>query len=75
MNNAPDKSVERAFQADKLVLDLRAPDEQSERTRLGSSGSRAVFAEQDKFVTEWSYYPGVDEAAGNSLRLWHQKSQ
>ena len=73
MSNVPDKSVGRALQTDKLVLDLRAPDEQSERTRLGSSGSRAVFAEQDKFVTEWSYYPGVDEAVGNSLGQRHRK--
>jgi hypothetical protein len=70
--NGGDQSVEVA---DKLVLDLRAPDEQSDGAILGPSRVRALFAEQDKFVTEWSYYPGVDEAAGNSLRSWRQKSQ
>jgi hypothetical protein len=67
MSNAPERSVDRALQPDKLVLDLRAPDEQSERASLGSSRVRDLFAEHDRFVTEWSYHYGVDETAGNSL--------
>lgn len=74
MSNAPDQSVERALPADKLVLDLRAPDQPGERVRVGSSWVRALAAEQDKFVTEWSDCPGVDEAPGNSLRSRGQNS-
>lgn len=50
-------------------LDLRAPEEDSEKVGVGSqkSGRRSSFAEQDKFVTEWSYYPGDgEEAEGHS---------
>lgn len=68
MDNAPGEPIERGFQAEKLVLDLRAPGEESEGASLASSRFRALFTDEDKFVTEWSYYPGADEAAGSSLR-------
>ncbi len=60
-------------------LDLRAPDEDNEKVGVGSpkAGFSAFFAEQDKFVTEWSYYPGDDDEEGedNSPPARDQKSQ
>ena len=52
-------------------LDLRAPDKDSEKVSVGSpkAGRRAFYAGQDKFVTEWSYYPGDDEEAEDSSAL------
>lgn len=52
------------------ALDLRAPDEERERVGVGLSkaGLRSSSVEEDKFVTEWSYYVGDDEAEDNSAR-------
>jgi hypothetical protein len=52
-------------------LDLRARDADSEKVRVGSpkAGRRAFYAGQDKFVTEWSYFPGDDEEAEDNAVL------
>lgn len=64
MSNHASRSV---HQVDKKLLDLRAPDEHSDKAGVGSSKARlsAFSRDQDKFVTEWSYCPPMEEAEDN----------
>ena len=76
MSDAPDEPVERASQAAKKVADRRSSCEQGHRVgaRSREPSPLATTSVEDRFVTEWSYYPD-DDAPENCLRSRHQRSQ